>query len=35
VENHAAAIPLYFMYYNFGRDATRDASNGSGITEHV
>ena len=32
VENHAAAVALYFMYYNFGRvhQTARDASNGNG-----
>ena len=38
VENHAAAIALYFMYYNCGAgasDTPRDTGDGSGVANHV
>ena len=37
LENHAAMVALYFMYYNFARasDDPCDASDGAGISDHV
>jgi hypothetical protein len=39
VENHAAAVSLHFMYYNFGRKHQslqgRTPAMASGLTDHV